>query len=110
MLNMLNIEDFAKLDIRIGEIVSVEIVPDTDKLLELKVDFGEEEPRTIVSGISQYYSPEDLTGRQAPFVTNLEPREIKGILSQGMILAVGNSKGITLLNVDSRVENGSKVG
>lgn len=84
---MATIDDFAKLEITLGEVKEAEYVPETDKLLRLVVDFGEEEPRQIVSGIrSRIESPEELIGKQFPFVTNLEPREIKGLTSQGMIL------------------------
>lgn len=86
---MVNIEDFKKVDIVVGKILSVEKVPDTDKLLKLSVDLGEENPRTIVSGIATYFREHEvLVGKKCMFVANLEPRVIRGIESQGMILAV----------------------
>ena len=99
-----------KLDIRVGTIVSVEAVPDTDKLLKLTVDIGEEEPRQIVSGIKHFF--EDFTvleGRQAPFVINLEPRTIKGLESQGMIMAVGDDDTFSLLSPEKEVPPGTPV-
>ena len=86
---MINIEDFKKIELVVGKILSAEKVPDTDKLLKLSVDLGEEVPRQIVSGISLYF-PECgvLVGKKCMFVANLEPRIIRGLESQGMILAV----------------------
>ncbi len=85
-------DDFAKLDMRIGTIVSAEIVPEADKLLRLLVDVGEAAPRQIVSGIRQYFpDPATLVGKQAPFLVNLAPRQIKGLESQGMIIAAGDA-------------------
>jgi len=105
-----NIEDFAKLDIKIGEIVEAEKIPDTDRLLKLRVDLGEESPRQIISGIAEYFpDPQRLVGRQAPFLTNLEPRTLKGYESQGMILAVSGEAGFSLLNPSQEVQNGSPI-
>jgi methionyl-tRNA synthetase len=110
MYSYISIDDFLKLDIRIGEILSVEKIPNTDKLLKLEVDVGEGSPRQIVSGIAEYFpNPEDLVGRQAPFLINLEPRTLKGYESNGMILAVGGEGGFTLLSPSERVSNGSRV-
>jgi len=104
---MINFDDFNKLDIRIGTILEAELVPDTDKLLKLKVDLGDEQ-RELVAGIADTYKPEDLKGKQIPILTNLEPKTIKGIESKGMILAVDNDKAI-LLHPDKQVINGSKI-
>ncbi len=86
---MVSYDDFKKLDMRIGTIVSAERVPDTDKLMKLAVDLGEGEARQIIAGIAEYASPEDLVGKQCPFVANLEPRTIRGEESRGMLLAIG---------------------
>ena len=87
---MISFDEFKKVDIRIGTITAVEVVPDADKLLKLTVDVGEEKPRTIVSGIREYVGdPQKLVGKQTPFVLNLEYRTIRGIESQGMLFAVG---------------------
>ncbi len=90
--------DFSKLKMAIGTIVAVEVVPDADKLLKLTVEVGEETPRQIISGIRTYFAnPEELVGKQAPFLLNLEPRMIKGLESQGMILAAGDADTFGLL-------------
>jgi methionine--tRNA ligase beta chain len=106
---MISIDDFKKVDIRIGRIVSAEKVENADKLLKLSVDLGEEAPRQIVSGIAEYFpDPTVLIGRECPFVTNLEPRVIRGIESNGMILAVGAPEGVfALLHPDREVLPGS---
>ncbi|HBC59257.1 TPA: methionine--tRNA ligase, partial [Candidatus Azambacteria bacterium] len=71
-------EDFAKLDIRIGTVIAAELVPDTDKLIKCTVDFGEEMgQRTIVSGIAEWKRPEELVGRQFPYIVNLTPRMLR---------------------------------
>lgn len=86
---MISIEDFSRVEMRIGAILTAERVPDTDKLLRLTVDFGEEAPRQVVSGIAAYFpDPTVLCGKKCPFVTNLQPRLIKGLESQAMIVAV----------------------
>lgn len=88
---MISIDDVAKLDIRFGRILNVEKVEGADKLLKLSIDLGEESPRQIVSGISLHYpEPEILVGRTVPVIINLEPRMIRGVESNGMVLyAVG---------------------
>jgi methionyl-tRNA synthetase len=86
---MISIDDFKKIDIKVGKILLAEKIPDTDKLLKLSVDLGEATPRQIVSGISLYFPDcSVLVGRKCMFVANLEPRVIRGYESQGMILAV----------------------
>ncbi len=91
---MISFEDFKKIEIRVGKILSAEKVQDTDKLLKLSVDMGEETPRQIVSGISSYFpDPAVLAGKKCMFVANLEPRTIRGIESQGMIFAVSSEDG-----------------
>ena len=86
---MISFEDFKKVEMTVGEILSAEKIPDTDKLLKLSVDLGEEKPRQIVSGISLYFPDcSVLVGKKCMFVTNLEPRMIRGYESNGMILAV----------------------
>jgi len=103
-------EYFAKLDIRLGTIISAEKVPETDKLLKLSVDSGEEKPRTIVAGVAQYVDDlETLIGKQVPIVANLEPRILRGIESQGMILAATDKETLALLHPSKQLMNGSKV-
>ena len=108
---MISIDDFKKLEIRVGKIISAEKVEDADKLLRLSVDFGEETPRQIISGISAYFpDPSHLVGKRCPFAVNLEPRIIRGLESNGMILAVGNTDGFfSLLEASSETPPGSTV-
>ncbi len=90
----LSYDDFKKVDIRVGQILSVEEIPETDKLLRLMVDFGEAEPRQLVSGIKQYVvDPQTLVGKKTTFVYNLEPRTIKGHESNGMLFAASVGEG-----------------
>lgn len=105
----LSLDDFKRAEIQIGTVLSAEPVPGTDKLLRLEVDFGEETPRQILSGIAEYVAPEDLTGRQFPFITNLEPRVIRGLVSNGMILAVGEGSTFALLSPTRAVDPGSHI-
>ncbi len=107
---MITYDDFAKVEMKIGEIKSVEVVPDADKLLRLVVDFGEETPRQIVSGIRMYFEdPQVLVGKRCPFVTNLEPRVIRGLESQGMILAVSHEDTLGLLFPHQEVPVGTRI-
>lgn len=110
----INIEDFKKLEIKIGHILSAEKIADADKLLKLSVDMGEEKPRQIVSGISAFFpDPQVLVGKKCAFASNLEPRTIRGFESQGMILAVnggeGDSQFFSLLETSEKVFPGSSV-
>ncbi|HWB33928.1 MAG TPA: methionine--tRNA ligase [Candidatus Paceibacterota bacterium] len=85
----ISIDDFKKVEIKIGEIVSAEKIDGSDKLLKLRVNFGSEE-RQVLSGISAYFpNPQDLVGKRCPFATNLAPRMMMGLESQAMILATG---------------------
>lgn len=109
----ISIDQFKNIQIKIGKILSVEIVPDADKLLKLSVDMGEEEPRQILSGIRMYFEdPQVLVGRKVPFVANLAPRTIRGLESNGMILAVNDKEGngFSLLDVGENISAGSLVG
>lgn len=106
----ITIDDFSKLEIRVGKIVSCEKVESADKLLKLRVDFGPEiGERQIISGIAQFYTPEDLVGKQSPFLVNLEPRVIRGLESQGMIMAANDSGKAVLLHPDEDIPAGSLV-
>jgi methionyl-tRNA synthetase len=109
---MISYDQFKTVELRVGEILSAERVPETDKLLKLSVNFGEEAPRQIVSGIAAYFpDPAELVGIKCTFVTNLEPRVIRGLESQGMIMAVGGSDGLpfSLLRVSPEAAPGSPV-
>ena len=102
-------DDFAKLELKAGTVTACEKIAKADKLLKLEVDLGTEK-RTIVSGIAQHYNPEEMVGKQVIVVTNLAPRKMKGIESQGMILTAENSDGkLQLLKPENNVEPGSSV-
>src|SRR5262249_40370101 len=83
----IGIEDFIKVELRVGEIKTAERLPKSDKLLRFTIDLGEAQPRQILAGIAQYYEPEKLIGRKVIVVANLAPRKLRGFESQGMILA-----------------------
>ena len=105
----LSIDDFKKAEIQIGTVKSAEPVPGTNKLLRLEVDFGEGIPRQILSGIAEHVKPADIIGRQFPFITNLEPRVIRGMVSNGMLLAVGEGDAFALLSPTRPVNPGSHI-
>ena len=105
---MITFDDFKKLDIRIGKILAAEKVEGTEKLLRLEIDFGLEK-RQVVAGMAETYQFEQLIGREVPVLMNLEPRSIRGIESQGMILAADNSGKPVLLQPDGEVPPGSIV-
>jgi methionyl-tRNA synthetase len=108
-MSTINYDQFAAVEITIGEIQAVEIVPDADKLLRLTVDVGEEAPRQIISGIREHFAdPQELVGKRCPFVTNLEPRVIRGYESQGMILAVSHEDTFGLLLPHQTVPVGTR--
>ncbi len=103
-------DDFAKLDIRIGTVAAAEAVPETDKLIKCTIDFGELGIRTIVSGIKAWKQPEDLVGKQLPYIVNLAPRMLKGIESQGMLLAASpEAEGLALLHPEFPVARGTRL-
>jgi methionyl-tRNA synthetase len=87
LTSFIEIDDFAKVDLRVGQVLSAERVPKADKLLLMKIDLGEEQPRQILAGIAQYYEPEKLIGRKVVIVANLKPRKLRGLESQGMVVA-----------------------
>ena len=110
--HFISIDEFKKVEVTIGQILAVEIVPNADKLLRLTVDLGEAEPRQIVSGIRMYFEdPQTLVGKRVPFATNLEPRVIKGFTSNGMIMAVSDKEGngFSLLEAGDNITPGSRV-
>lgn len=105
----INIEDFMKVNLKLGQILSVEKVPETDKLLKLSVDLGEETPRQIISGIALYFEDiQSLVGKKCMFVANLQPRKIKGFESNGMIMALSTEDDkFSLLSPDSDIPVGT---
>ena len=103
------IDDFAKLDIRVGKVLECQKVPKSDKLLQFKIDDGLG-GRTIVSGIAKYYKPEDLVGKEVCFIANLEPRKLKGVESQGMILSAEDAGGrLVVIGPQGEVKPGCQV-
>ena len=105
---MASIEDLQKIEIKVGRVTAAEKVEKSDKLIKLTVDFGSEE-RTILTAMAEYYSPEHFVNKELPFITNLEPRTIRGIQSQGMILASDTENGPVLLLPEKEIPEGSKV-
>lgn len=107
--NCISIEEFFKVELKIGTILSAEAVEKSDRLLKLSVDVGESEPRQIVAGIRAFYTPESLIGTQACVVCNLKPAKLMGLMSQGMLLAAKDEEGLCLLRPEKRRKSGSKV-
>ncbi|MEK6915027.1 MAG: methionine--tRNA ligase subunit beta [Nanoarchaeota archaeon] len=103
--------DFQKIDLRVGTILEVENHPKADKLYILKVDLGEPIARTIVAGLRTYYTHEDLKGKQAIFVANLEPVVLRGVESNGMILAASNEEktNVFFIKPEKQISPGSKI-
>lgn len=109
-MERISIDEFKKLEARIGEILSAEEVEGSEKLIKLMLDFGEEKPRQILSGIKAWYNPEDLVGKKMLFVVNLAPREMMGLQSQGMLMAVDGVDGAPVFLIpEKEVQNGSRV-
>jgi methionyl-tRNA synthetase len=108
---LIEITDFAKIDLRVGEVRSAERIPKADKLLLLSVDIGEEKPRQILAGIAQYYEPEQLLGRKIVIVANLKPRKLRGYESQGMLLAasLGEEGKPVIATFAENVPNGARL-
>ena len=104
---MITFDDFKKVELRVGKIQEAVPVEGSEKLLKLSVDFGEDQPRTVVSGIAQYVSIDTFVGSQKIFVTNLEPREIMGIPSQAMILAGKDADGLAIATMSRDVPPGT---
>ncbi|OAG28324.1 methionine--tRNA ligase [Thermodesulfatator autotrophicus] len=105
--DMVSFEEFQKLDLRIAQVVEAERVPNTDRLLKLKVKCPEE--RIVIAGVAEYYTPEELTGKKVVLLANLKPAKIRGILSQGMVLAAKDENGLTLLAPEKDISPGAKI-
>jgi len=108
--SIVEFEDFAKLDIRVGRIIKAELVPGSKKLIKTIVDIGGEE-RQILIGVAKWYKPEDLVGKLVIVLVNLKPKVMAGLVSQGMVLAAGcdRDERPILLTVEEPVRVGSKV-
>ncbi len=111
VVNFIEIDDFAKVDLRVGQVLSAERIPKADKLLLLKVDLNEEQPRQLLAGIAQYYEPENLIGRKVVVVANLKPRKLRGFESQGMVVAAsyGEEGRPVLATFTEDVPNGARL-
>lgn len=108
MVETVSYKDFAKLDLKVGTIERIELVPGADKLYKLTVNIGREK-RTLVAGLRPYCEQADLHGKQIVIIANLEPKRIKGIESHGMLLAAQDNSRVSILRPDKHVENGSRV-
>ncbi|MBA3806558.1 MAG: methionine--tRNA ligase, partial [Acidobacteria bacterium] len=111
IVNLITIDDFIKVEMRVGEILTAERVPKSDKLLRFTIDLGEAAPRQILAGIAEYYEPEKLVGRKVAVVSNLLPRKLRGFESQGMVLAasVGEEGRPVLATFTEDVPNGARL-
>ena len=110
--DMITIDEFQKVELKIGRILKAENIEGSEKLLKLNVDLGEPEypeGRQILSGIAKQYKPEDLIDKQIVVVSNLEPRTMMGMESRGMILAAGDDGQISLIIPDKEIKSGSSV-
>src|SRR3989344_2406136 len=106
---MISYDDFKKVELKVAKVISAQRVPETDKLLLLQLKVGEEE-RQIVSGIAEFYSPEEIVGKEIVIVANLEPKIFRGVESQGMLLATRSEDGgIVLLAPEKEVPAGSAI-
>lgn len=105
---MISIDDFRKLEMKIGRITAAESIAGSDKLLKLTVDLGPE-TRQIIAGIAKWYAPETLVGKQVPVLMNLEPRTFMGLESQGMIICVDVEGKPVLLHPDKEVTDGARL-
>jgi len=107
----ISIEEFKKIEMRVGKIISVEKIPNRDKLYKLHVDIGEEIPRQIITGLVPYYSADELLGKSIIVLVNLEPAKFAGEISNGMLLAAENEDGskCVLLTVDKEIEVGTRI-
>lgn len=102
---LLTFDDFKKIELRVGEIITAEEIPGADKLLKLTVNIGEN--RTVAAGIKAFYKPEELIGKKIALVANLAPRTIRGVESQGMVLAASSGDGLRLMIVDGDMPPGA---
>jgi methionyl-tRNA synthetase len=102
-------DDFKKVELKVGKIISVDDHPNADTLYVLRVDLGEDAPRTLVAGLKGHYGEEELEGKLVPVVSNLEPAKLRGIQSEGMVLASQEGDKVVLLTMDDDIAPGSPV-
>jgi len=106
---MINFEDFKKVELVTAKILEVSDHPDADRLYVLKIEIAEEQPRQIIGGIKAFYSKEELLGKTIVVVKNLEPAVIRGVQSNGMLLAVKDEEGLSVLTTDKSMPAGIRV-
>ena len=106
--DLISFSEFQKLELRVAKIDAAERVKGADRLLQLQISLGNEQ-RQIVAGIAEFYEPEALVGQQIVVVANLEPATIRGVESQGMLLAASDDNGLTLVTPDSEISDGAEV-
>lgn len=107
---MITIDDFKKVDLRVGKVVSAERVEGSEKLIKMEIDLGEEAKRQVLGGLGKAYTPEELVGKSLVIVANLEPRKMMGLESQGMVLATGETaEEVVVLSPERPVAPGSQV-
>ena len=106
--NLITVDDFAKVQMKVADVIAAEKVPDSDKLLKLQLNVGAE-TRQVVSGIAKQYSPEDMVGKKVILITNLQPAVLRGVESQGMILAATKGKKLVLVTVDGDIPAGAQI-
>jgi methionyl-tRNA synthetase len=107
--NLITMDDFRKVDLRVAEVLSAEKVEGADKLLKLQVDVGHNEKRQIVAGIAEHYAPDDLIGKKVILVANLQPAKIRGIDSYGMLLAAVSKNDVAVVTLDKDAPLGARV-
>jgi methionyl-tRNA synthetase len=106
---VISIDTFAQIDLRVGQIVVAERVPNADKLLRLEVDLAEPERRQLLAGIAEWYAPEGLVGQKIIVVSNLQPRRMRGLESRGMLLAADSDGRPLLATVPPETPNGARL-
>lgn len=106
---MITIDDFAKVELRVGTVVKANEVEGSDKLIRLEIDLGEESPRQVFTGMKTFHPPEHFQGKQVVIVTNLAPKNIMGMESEGMLLAADGENGPVLLVPETPLPNGAQV-
>jgi len=105
----ISIEQFGQVKLKVATVLTAERIPKADKILKLTLDAGEDEPRTVVAGVAQHYAPEELVGLQVVIVANLKPAKLRGITSQGMVLAAVGPDGLCVVSPSKPTPVGSQV-
>lgn len=110
-MDQISWQDFAKVDFRVGEVLEASKVEGSEKLIKMKVDFGEMGTKIVFSGILKWYQPEELVGKKTVFVVNIEPKKVMGELSEAMLFAADDEEkeAMSILLLDKEIKNGAKV-